>query len=401
MPSPLVGRRSPPSVVLSGVLMVALAAVLQPPAAAAQELAPAPDWGVVARQIVAQGQLGRGERVLLLAVPGAADGVIEPLRAAVRAAGGEDLGALAARGPAPAAWETPFTRGAGAATVQELESALAPVNLAIILPGAAPTDAAYAALQRLVTGSAAGGRRVIHFHWAGAYSLDGALLPTTPAYARHYQDVLVRTNYRELGERQRAFERAMRGAPVRVTTPAGTDLTFRIGDRTVTRQDGDASAARAREGRTLIDREVELPAGAIRVAPVESSVEGTVAFPDAEWGGVPVRALRMQFAGGRLTGFAAAAGAEGVTRELAGGGDAARSFREFALGFNPLLAIPATGDRWIPYYGYGAGVTRLSLGDNTELGGEVRGGYVRWNFFIDATVTVGGEVWVRDGVLVK
>jgi len=30
----------------------------------------------------------------------------------------------------------------------------------------------------------------------------------------------------------------------------------------------------------------------------------------------------------------------------------------------------------------------------------VGGGYVRWNFFTDATVMVGGEVWVRDGVLV-
>ena len=55
----------------------------------------------------------------------------------------------------------------------------------------------------------------------------------------------------------------------------------------------------------------------------------------------------------------------------------------------------------IPYYGYGAGVVRLSLGDNSELGGEVRGPYVRWNFFIEATVTVAGEVWVEGGTLVK
>ena len=56
---------------------------------------------------------------------------------------------------------------------------------------------------------------------------------------------------------------------------------------------------------------------------------------------------------------------------------------------------------WIPYYGYGDGVVRLSLGDNSELGGDVTGGYVRWNFFVDTTVTVAGEVWVRDGKLVK
>ena len=79
-------------------------------------------------------------------------------------------------------------------------------------------------------------------------------------------------------------------------------------------------------------------------------------------------------------------------------GDAGRRFREFALGLNPLLAVP---DRtpWIPYYGYGAGVVRLSLGDNSELGGAVGGGYVRWNFFTDLTVAVNGEVWVKGGTL--
>ena len=47
-----------------------------------------------------------------------------------------------------------------------------------------------------------------------------------------------------------------------------------------------------------------------------------------------------------------------------------RSFREFALGMNPLLAMPERTP-WIPYYGYGAGVVRLSFGDNSELGGTV------------------------------
>ena len=50
--------------------------------------------------------------------------------------------------------------------------------------------------------------------------------------------------------------------------------------------------------------------------------------------------------------------------------------------------------------GDGAGVVRLALGDNSELGGTVGGGYVRWNFFTGTAVTVGGEVWVRDGQLV-
>ncbi|NIW25166.1 MAG: hypothetical protein GWN29_11690 [Gammaproteobacteria bacterium] len=85
---------------------------------------------------------------------------------------------------------------------------------------------------------------------------------------------------------------------------------------------------------------------------------------------------------------------------MASAGDTGRAFREFALGFHPLLAVPAE-NAWIPYYGYGAGVVRLSLGDNSELGGNVGGGYVRWNFFTDTTVTVDGEIWVDNGRLVR
>ena len=77
----------------------------------------------------------------------------------------------------------------------------------------------------------------------------------------------------------------------------------------------------------------------------------------------------------------------------------ASSFREFCLGFNPRLTVNPT-DTVMPYYGYGAGVVRLSLGDNTELAGNVRGGFVAWMFFPDTTVTAGGETIVKEGRLV-
>jgi L-aminopeptidase/D-esterase-like protein len=41
----------------------------------------------------------------------------------------------------------------------------------------------------------------------------------------------------------------------------------------------------------------------------------------------------------------------------------------------------------------------MSLGDNTELGGEVRGGGVRWLFFPDATVVAGDVTLVESGRL--
>jgi hypothetical protein len=79
---------------------------------------------------------------------------------------------------------------------------------------------------------------------------------------------------------------------------------------------------------------------------------------------------------------------------MARAGQAGRAFREFALGLNPLLAVPERFP-WIPYYGYGTAVVRLSLGDNSELGGQVGGGYVRWNFFTDVKVAIGNKDWTR------
>jgi hypothetical protein len=185
---------------------------------------------------------------------------------------------------------------------------------------------------------------------------------------------------------------------VRVTTAAGTDLRFSIGDRPVNRQDGDASAARTDRGLILIDREIELPAGAIRVAPLEETVQGTIVFPPSQWSDRPVSGLTLTIENGVVVDVAAESGLDAALAEMDAAGTPGRRFREFALGLNPLLAVP---DRrpWVPYYGYGAGVVRLSLGDNSELGGTVTGGYVRWNFFTDATVTVGEDVWVREGRL--
>ena len=362
------------------------------------------DYRAVAQRLIERAALDSGERVLLVAVPGQSNELIPHIRRAIRDAHGTDLGALSARGDTPGSWQTTFVRSAQRKSRAHLAALFTDVDLAIMMPGAAVADPAYAAMQDVLR---SGRGRTIHFHWSGAYTLAGVVMDMDPTMSAFYQRVLLQTDYAALGEAQRRFEEAMRGREVHVTTPDGTDLRFRIGDRPVTKQDGDASKARAAAARNLIDREVELPAGAIRVAPIEESVEGRIAFPPSFWANERVEGLVMTFARGRMTGYRASRNGASVEQELSqlsGGSDAAdaaRSFREFALGFNPLLAIPTVGEPWIPYYGYGAGVVRLSLGDNTELGGKVGGGYVRWNFFTDATVTVGGEVWVRDGKLVR
>lgn len=253
-------------------------------------------------------------------------------------------------------------------------------------------------------------KRQIHFHWGdGTRAVDGMQGVHSPAYDRTYVRALD-VDYDALDRHMDAAIELLRSGEVRVTTPAGTDVRFRIGDRVFTKQNGDASRDAVEGAQVRIQREIELPAGALRVAPLEDSVNGTIVVPYARllahpWDRPgdpaddqpPVRELRLTFTEGVLTGLEAAAGAD-LFRELLESSPALRHFRELAIGFNPELVTPP-GEEWIPYYGYGGGVVRLSLGDNSELGGAVRGEGTRWFLFPDATVEADGVPVVRDGVL--
>jgi hypothetical protein len=359
------------------------------------------DWEALAKRIVEQLALTKGETFLALSHPGKFEELIPYLRYEVMKAGAVDLGVMPVLAePVPENWDERTLQNGGRVARENLRAMLEGVDASIMLPGAVPGQPAYAAIQDLLR---AGKGRTIHFHWldnGSVFPLPGQPLPPRYEIEALYQRAVLETDYEALADHQKRFEAAIRNAEIRVTDPAGTDIRFRIGDRPVNRQDGDASKARGERGVILIDREVELPAGAVRVAPLEETVQGLIVFPISQWSGHPVEGLKLVFERGKVVSIEASQGREWAEKEIESAGDAGRSFREIALGFNPILAVPEANP-WIPYYGYGAGVVRLSLGDNSELGGKVTGGYVRWNFFVDTTVEVGGDVWVRDGKLVQ
>lgn len=358
-------------------------------------------WEALAAHIVERLDLQPGERFLAVAHPGLFDELIPHLRYEVMKAGAVDLGVIDVLAePVPGAWDAQVLRDGTRTARRSLVEMLKDVDASVMLPGANASHPVYAALQDLMR---EGRGRTIHFHWLqdnSAFSLPGQPLPPVHVLEATYQRALLEADYAALAEHQRRFERAMRGGEVRVTNDVGTDIRFRIGDRPVNFQDGNASAARTDSGVVLIDREIELPAGAIRVAPIEESVHGTIAFPTSQWSGRAVTGLKLTFEAGKVVAVSAESGQDAAEAEMRMAGAGGRAFREFALGFHPLLEVPDVNP-WIPYYGYGAGVVRLSLGDNSELGGNVSGGYVRWNFFADTTVVIDDDVWVRNGKLIR
>ena len=278
----------------------------------------------------------------------------------------------------------------------DFDALLARTDVYVWLPApssATPPDQANALARWIDSGAG----RELHFHWVdGTRDADGFPATHTPAYDRVYADAL-EIDYQQLSSQMDRTVDRLRAGEVRVTTPAGTDIRFTVGDRPFNKQDGDASKARASQGRIRIDRHVELPAGILRVAPVEESVHGVIAIPSARFGSERAEGIRLEFDRGIVTAARAVQGDEALQAFLKSDPAASR-FREFCLGFNSKLVVPP-GEQALPYFGYGSGVVRMSLGDNTELGGTVRGNLVRWLFFPDATVRVGETTIVRDGSL--
>jgi aminopeptidase len=284
-----------------------------------------------------------------------------------------------------------------AGSVSDLEARLARTDIYVWLPGASSVTSAEDRRALTAWVDAGGSRRELHFHWLeGTLQADGVAAPHTPAYDTLYLNALD-LDYATLDRRMDRAMTLLRSGEVRVTDPRGTDLRFRVGERPFNKQNGDGSRVRVSQARMRIDRHIELPAGVMRVAPVETSVTGTMHIATLPMGGARATDVRLEFDSGRVVKATASQGLDELNAMLKTPG--ASEFREFCLGFNPKLGAPQ-GEATVPYYGYGDGVVRMSLGDNEELAGNVRGGFVRWIFFTDTTVIVSGETLVRNGRLV-
>jgi hypothetical protein len=342
-----------------------------------------PAWGLnydaMAGRIVGALRLQPGERVLIRFDRGHFEELVAPLEQRIKLAGAVPLPPLA-YGPVP-----------------DFEKILAGADVYLWLPvrGDVPGDQREALARWLDQG---GVHREIHFHWEGGSVWADGLFGEHSAALDVLYEAALEIDYRELAVAQQRAIRALRSGVVRVTTRAGTDLSFRIGDRPFNRQDGNASAERAKAARVRVDREIELPAGALRVAPLEETATGRIVVPEARFGDATARGIRFEIENGRVMRVTATQNQAVVEAALQAGGEAAYRFREFGLGLNPKLVRPR-GGRVLPYYAYGAGMVRLSLGDNQELGGAVRGGFVRWFFFPDTTVEVNGRTLVQGGRL--
>jgi leucyl aminopeptidase (aminopeptidase T) len=200
----------------------------------------------------------------------------------------------------------------------------------------------------------------------------------------------------------------MRERELRITNPAGTDLRIRTTARFHI-NDGDASKAKAARAASARDREEEIPCGALRTVPVIDSVEGVIAYKSgfgypSMGTGLDVdkwfdRGLRFIFERGRVVRVETDGDQAALDRAWAQETGDKDRLGEMVLGCNPLLR-PVPGSTFRPYYGFGEGGLRLTVGENLESGGTNRSSLHRWLMFFDASIEAGGRRLLQDGRLV-
>lgn len=242
--------------------------------------------------------------------------------------------------------------------------------------------------------------RGIHFHWISP--LAGRSLEEIHMLTRMYERTILETDYAALSKEQDRLIEMLRGHAVHVTAPDGTDLRMRVPrDAWFHKNDGDMSPDRARKAKSVRDREMEFPSGALRFIPDVASVEGTLVVSRVSTPG-GVAEVTFEFERGRAARWRAGRNEAAFRSHWERIGGDIEKVGEMVIGTNPLLATPLpSGD--LPYYGYGAGYLRVSLGDNWESGGTNRspGGRPLWLFLERASLQANGQFLIRHGLMIN
>lgn len=184
-----------------------------------------------------------------------------------------------------------------------------------------------------------------------------------------------------------------RPAQVRVRADNGTDLRFRLAGET--RMPFLDDGIIGDEDLAIGNTTTSLPAGAIYVAPVEDSANGTivsdVGIPQV---GTLIQGLSWTFRDGHVVDFTAKRNLKSAQLNYVEGSGAKDRFGTFGVGLNKKV-VPGYLDSF-----YAHGTVTVGIGDNKSLGGGNTSTYGFSAFQSHATVTIDGKPIVEEGRLV-
>ncbi len=173
---------------------------------------------------------------------------------------------------------------------------------------------------------------------------------------------------------------------VRVTSPAGTDVTFSIRGRKVFRLDG------------FFQKEMgfaALPGGEAPTSPVEGTADGTLVFDySMDSIGRLSQPLRLEVRAGRVVSMTGSSEEVQVIENHFENDENARNIAEFAIGTNPnarLIGNLAEDKKLL-------GTVHFAIGDNKSLGGDVESIVHLDGLMLKPTVVADGRrTLVQDG----
>lgn len=186
---------------------------------------------------------------------------------------------------------------------------------------------------------------------------------------------------------------------VKITSKAGTNLTFSMGDRLVFADDGILSEEE-RNSKIMFARYAFLPGGWMDFAPVESSVNGTVVIPQMRCNYEPVLNTSFTVKNGVLENYKASQGGECFVKDMAPHSGDKHTVSIFTLGLNPEMKV-IQNDKTDFRSNISAGFLTMTIGgNNSQYNGIVKatGGF---SFpLVNATLEIDGKVVIKDGKIV-
>ena len=141
------------------------------------------------------------------------------------------------------------------------------------------------------------------------------------------------------------------------------------------------------------DREEELPASVLRTTAITGATGTFIGYASFDTRS-PI--LKATLANGKVTRLESVRDGDDLVKAWTAASGAKDLPGEFVVGTNPeLKGVLPSG--YMPYYGYGAGVVRLAIGDNWESGGTNRSSNGEQLMFLPGATVEAGAVTLIDG----
>lgn len=207
----------------------------------------------------------------------------------------------------------------------------------------------------------------------------------------------VNADYKKIAERGNYLKDILRNAKtVKVTSPGGTNFTFKVGKRPIFVDDGIVTKQDAQSNRFL-DRIASRPGGAVFFAPIETSANGKVVVPRQRCRFEPLTGVTFDFKGGKVQNFKADKGAACFEETLAPYTGPKDTIGFVSIGLNPQWKVMEEPGDFRPEDA--AGMVTIGIGDNELYGGNNKH-TGEFSFpIVNATVEADGRVIIQDGQL--